>query len=377
MQILYRYFFIFLLGSQALSIRSARADFEESVEEGCSKTISVQESGQLTSLEVGENQWVDKDQVLGYFEQMKMKKPIIAPYSGYVSKILISPPLETRPYPMRSLEPILVLKRATRVEPTTPTPPTTRERLEEALSFVQGSIPEGQNQRFVDSRLLLDAGTLENAVEPANENKTLPQPLRVSLASGFFFLPNTLHLSPSMLQPHNSLGSDVSYEGVFSISEAEGHFSSLSVKDNNKTVAEMTLRAKDQAKSKDLPVFQENNTQKMTHAPIQIFDESDVSGGDTRGILSKAWAYTTLEIVDPLLKGLFFQIQLPLVHGVMWSWVLLFAVLLAQEEFLVLKLSRRFSRNFRAKRGEVYHHMDVILQSNSNCRITREIIRHA
>jgi len=385
MQSLYGFFFIFLLSFHTLGVKSAMAfdEFEENVEEGGFKTISAQESVLLTSIDVQENQWVDKGQILGHFEQMKMKNPIMAPYSGYVTKIFITPPLETRPYPMRSLEPILVLKRAMEAEsnppnsPTTPKPPITREN-GDGESTTPHAWMHGQNQQFVDCPLLLDAGAFENDLECVSGDSALPQKAKAPLASGSFFSSDLLLLNLLPIQVYKNLGPNAKYEGPFKIIESGVRILPLHADGRVKNrVVEETPRAKDRERSENLYNPEENYGQKKTLTPTEVFDELNAIDSGVHKLISKVWAYGTLAIVDPFLKGLFFQIHLPTVHVVMWSWVLLFALLLAQEELLLLKISRRFSDKRICRRGSVFHHVDVIQHSNFNRRIMREVLRRA
>ncbi|MBX9697088.1 MAG: acetyl-CoA carboxylase biotin carboxyl carrier protein subunit, partial [Alphaproteobacteria bacterium] len=382
----YRFFFILLFSFQTLGVMSAMAfeGFEESVEEGGLKTISAQESGLLTSIDVQENQWVDKGQILGHFEQMKMKNPIMAPYSGYVTKIFINPPLETRPYPMRSLEPILVLKRAVEAEPnpfnpsTTPNPPKRRENADGESTTLHDWTQGGQNQQFANSLLLLDEDVFENDLEGVSADSPLPQNASVPLASESFCSSDLLHQNLLPIQVYENLRQDVKYEGPFRIIESGGRDLPLRSDGRIKNRAvEETSRAKDRGRSENPCELQKYYMKKTTLPPTEVFDELNASGFGVHKLLSKAWTCGTFATVDPFLKGLFFPIHLPSVHVVMWSWVLLFAVLLAQEELLLLKIARRFSNKRISRIGIVFHRVDGIQKSNFNRRIKREILRRA
>lgn len=376
MQVLFRFCFIFLLGIQTFGVKNAKASegFEENVEEGGFKTVSAQTSGQLTSINVRENQWVDEGQVLGFIEQMKMERPIVAPYSGYVTKIFITPPLKTRPYPMRSLEPILVLKRASQAEPatsplTTPNSPIGRENGDGESTRPYTGIQGGENQQFANT-LLLDEAVVEIDSEHVSDDSILPQKASVPFVSGFFFSPAFLNSFLLSSQVHETLGQDVIHQWSFWGSELEINVSSLLREGGVKNGEHgQDSRTKDQKKSRDAYEVQGNDLQKKTLIPTRVYEELGVGDSYVHGMALKSGTYRLFALIDPLLKELFFQIHLPSVHTVMWSWVLLFSLLLAQEESLLLKLSRRLSSKLNYKRGAVLRPCNVSQNSNSNRKI--------
>lgn len=386
MQTIFRFCFIFLLGIQTIGVKNATASegFEENVEEGGFKTIRAQESGQLTSIHVQENQWVDAGQVLGCMEQMKMKRPIVAPYSGYVTKIFINPPLETRPYPLRSLEPIFVLKRVSQPEPVMPTPPTTPNpsigqengdgEPTSSLAWVYGE----QSQPIANAPLALDGVDVETDSVCARGDSVPLKKASLPLVPGFFFSFDFFrsYLLPSRVNVN--LGQGVPYERPFRGAELETSISSRRSESALKNREEVeTSHASAQQKLKDTHGVQGNRLPEKARISARVFLGSALSDSYVPGIASKAGGCGFLASVDPLLKGLFFQIHLPSVHMVMWSWVLLFALLLAQEESFLLKLSRRFSSKHISRRGAVFHHVGVIQNSNFNRRIKLEVLKCA